>query len=290
MAFSVSMTSDCFGDDIADPRPVLKLIAEAGFPAVHGCHDWDTQRLIGVEEIDQYWARPMGELGLEMPDLHASDGRHQLWSHVHRPAREWGLELVKNRLLMASLLGCRAVVLHAPLPPADPDSDKEFKDRVLSSMAEITRLAQIFGVRIALENTDKRPCNEPVIDMILDEFSSRMIGLGFDTGHANIHGSNWAFLQRWAHRVYALHVHDNLGPPPAGDLNRDMDDHLMPGRGGYDWETWTAIMADSIYDGQVTLEVGYKRRELDLPKLDWLRYAHAVATDLHDKIMKKRTS
>lgn len=105
-------------------------------------------------------------------------------------------------------------------------------ERLLLSLAELVPYAEATGVRLGIE-TRQDYRDIPAIDnlgVILDRFPSPMIGYWHDTGHAERLASlgyvpHAAWLERYGHRLVAMHLHDCIG----------LRDHLIPGRGRVDW-------------------------------------------------------
>src|SRR5437867_2440189 len=109
---SLSITTD-FARDTGNPEPYLCEIAEAGFSHIHWCHHWNTDFMYCAAEIDQIgvWLKA---LHLQLLDIHASDGREKNWTSEREYERLAGVELVRNRIDMASALGADAIVMHVP--------------------------------------------------------------------------------------------------------------------------------------------------------------------------------
>ena len=99
------------------------------------------------------------------------------------------------------------------------------------------------GVRIAAENVR----NTHILTKTLDTIDSPMLGLCYDSGHDNIwsHTPPYELLSRYKDRLFAVHLHDNMG------IN---DDHIAPGEGNIDWNTIRNGIDNSIYKGAYTLE------------------------------------
>ena len=98
------------------------------------------------------------------------------------------------------------------------------------------------GVRIAVENVR----NPHILNHILDEINSPMLGLCYDSGHDLIWSPRpYELLDKYSDRIFAVHLHDNMGHD---------DDHLAPGTGKINWDIVLAGIARSSYVGSYTLE------------------------------------
>jgi sugar phosphate isomerase/epimerase len=123
--------------------------------------------------------------------------------------------------LRARIVAKRAAVAGPPL------------ERLLTSLAALVPYAEATGIRLGIE-TRQDYRDIPSIDelgIILDRFSSPMIGYWHDTGHAQRLANlgyvpHAAWLERFGHRLVAMHLHDCNG----------LRDHLIPGRGRVDWQ------------------------------------------------------
>jgi sugar phosphate isomerase/epimerase len=102
--------------------------------------------------------------------------------------------------------------------------------------------AEMCGVRIAMENVR----NNHALIKILDTIDSPMLGLCYDSGHDYIWSHTpYALLKRYKDRLFAVHLHDNLGKS---------DDHLAPGEGKINWSIVRKEIEHSVYQGSYTLE------------------------------------
>lgn len=98
------------------------------------------------------------------------------------------------------------------------------------------------GVRIAMENMRT---NHALIK-ILDTIGSPMLGFCYDSGHDYVWSHTpYELLDRYKDRLFAVHLHDNLG---------QNDDHLAPGEGKINWDIVREGIEHSAYKGSYTLE------------------------------------
>jgi sugar phosphate isomerase/epimerase len=154
------------------------------------------------------------------------------------------------------------VVVHVP---------KEYPDAVRRSLAELEPFARANGVRLAVENTP----GFDSVDAALGEFGPDFVGLCYDAGHGNLPDSEGLDgLERWKHRLLAVHLHDNDG---SGDQ------HKLPHMGSVDWPRLMRLIATSSYARCLNLEVGMTNSGYD-DEAVFLADAHKVASALADAV------
>ncbi len=237
----LSITTDYFKSS-GNPAPYLRRIAEAGFSHVHWCHHWRSDFLYSDAEIDQIGKWLQG-YGLQLNDLHGSEGVEKSWVSAQEYRRLAGVELVKNRIHMAARLGGDVVIMHIYAEPKQAAANNEFWTQLQKSLAELEPYAKSRGVRIAVENLIID--NFDTIEKIFAQYDPDYIGLCYDSGHANIGTDRMDRLEPLKERLIALHLHDNDGTS---------DDHTIPFSGTVDWPRLARIIAGSAYAKGVSLE------------------------------------
>jgi sugar phosphate isomerase/epimerase len=159
-------------------------------------------------------------------------------------------DAVNRRLDMtfdvAEKLGASRVVLHGGYNPINDLlklQDGWLKTNTGFWQQEICRWADA-GIEIVLENdTDKIP---DLLVRVADEVNNPFLGLCLDIGHLHVFSKLDAveWLNRMAHRLRHIHVHDNDGTA---------DSHWRLGRGTIDFEPFYTALAP--YASQVTLAI-----------------------------------
>ena len=228
---NLSITSD-YTTGEGDPSPYLKHIAEAGFTHVHWCHHWHTDFLYTEPELAaiEGW---LAEFGLKLLDLHATSGREKDWTSETEYQRLAGVELVKNRIAMASRLGSDVIIMHIRF---EPDWDPLWR-----SLDELRSFAMERDVRIAIENGKL-----PAMENVFRRYEPEYVGLCYDSGHGNLGYMDLDSLETYKDRLRSIHLHDNDG---QGDLHRLMF------TGTVDWERLARIIAASSYRKCINMEV-----------------------------------
>ena len=197
---------------------------------------------------------------------------------LDREIRESAVEkLGKSILDVGQFLSDVIVVVHPENanPDRQSNDDDKRKENCRRSLEELVNSAAKYNVRIALENMRWRADNPNRTGMYTDQLMEiihgmdNTIGICFDVGHANIsEGSDLTgAFSRNAQKIIHIHLDDNLGIE---------DDHLQPGEGKIDFESFYNVVAESGYNGMIQLEVGMK--EDDDPMDFYLRnYRHFIS-------------
>lgn len=236
----ISMCSG-FKSDRGNPEPDLKLLSEAGFSHVHWVHHWADDFMYGTPEIDQIeeWLR---DFGLSLHGIHASSGQEKGWTSTEEHQRKAGVELVRNRMEMASRLSGSFIVLHPPLLAHD---NPESWDSVRRSLDELEPVAKANGVGIAIENMINDDFKG--LAKLLDEYPPEFLGICYDTGHGNMgRAGGIQFIKRRKSRLMALHLHDNNG---------FHDQHKPLFTGTVPWGELAELLAGSPCHDRISLEV-----------------------------------
>ncbi len=249
----------------------LRSIAEAGFTHVHWCHDWIGTYLYADPEMEQIrsW---FDEFGLRSKAVHASEGggaaddRKNPFS-LDEYSRLAGVELIENRIELASRIGAEEIVLHLQYPPQGPNispaADEEHWRQVCKTLDEIRPLASRHDVRIALENLLYTPTEQQIrqLDRLFDRYPSDYLGFCFDAAHASLMGQGdpLQLARRYLERLIVVHLSDNQGIDPGFLVDdgrvEEADMHLIPYEGCLDWEETIAVIARSPYEPPLILEV-----------------------------------
>jgi sugar phosphate isomerase/epimerase len=252
------------GTQLEDIEQMLKRTSEAGFTHIHWCHEWDGDYLYSSWEMEQI--REWMELyGLKAKGVHASKGSgrdvNMIKGHCRRDyTSQWeynrkaGVELIKNRVDLASCIGAKEVVLHLYVPHLTIEKNPEVKEifytQVRKSLDELYPYCLEKGVKICLENLFDMP-GEYILeqwDRLLAVYPEEFLGICLDTGHAFM---SWGdsitdIIRKYGNRIYAVHLHDNKGT---------VDFHLLPGEGRICWKEVMAALRESAYELPLVLEI-----------------------------------
>ena len=270
----VAIATDFAGESgkLEDIEQMLKKVAEAGFTHIHWCHEWDGDYLYSQYEMKQIreW---MDKYGLKAKSLHASKGSRRytgvMKGHYRKDYtsgweynRRAGVELIKNRVDLASCLGASEIVLHLYIPyisfREDEKNRAEFYSNVKKSMDELQPYCLEKGVKICLENLFDQPEEDMLEqwDWVMSEYSAEFLGFCLDAGHGYM---LWRekleeLIRKYGERIFSIHLHDNYG---ACDM------HMLPGDGTIPWKAVMKALAQSAYQLPLVLEVSCGREDVD---------------------------
>lgn len=284
----IAMATDFLGEQqhTDEIENLLKKIADSGFSHVHWCHEWEGNYMYAESEMDQiaYW---LNKYNLKVKGVHGSEGAMRPQKHGRYQYRneadnrkdytsenEWnrkaGVDLIKNRVLLASKIGGKEVVLHMQLPWKAMKESKLFKAtyfaQVYKSFDELELFCKEFGVRLALENLLGTPLvhQKEQFDKLFSRYNHNFLGFCFDPGHGAImsQGDPLELIKRYQHRLIAMHLNDNMGATPdhlSNDLTTAKQDfHMIPGQGMINWDELAGVIAKSSYELPLTLELSCK--------------------------------
>jgi sugar phosphate isomerase/epimerase len=151
-------------------------------------------------------------------------------------------------LNIAATLPFKYLVVHLGIPDAlKPGAADNNLDAAIRSVAEIHRIAEAAGVRVALELMGNGLSTAPaLIDLIGRSFEDADLGICMDVGHAHLLGDAAEAIEITGEYLLTTHIHDN---------RRQADDHLVPFRGSINWAETIMALEKIGYDGVLMYEV-----------------------------------
>ncbi len=156
----------------------------------------------------------MNDFGLKCKGVHATEGASRKgmslnqfhyrcdkqnrrdYTSENEYNRRAGVELIRNRVQMAEVLGADAIVLHMQLPYKSFEMDKAFKERyyqcVFRSLDELEEECRIKNIRICVENLLGTPNIHQMeqFDRLFDRYSSEFVAFAYDSGHGAVTGED----------------------------------------------------------------------------------------------------
>lgn len=170
--------------------------------------------------------------------------------------REFYDEMCRRTMVAAGMLGVKWVVMH---PMTMPEYNYERIATLSGNHRYFDPLVELGiqnGVGTAFENMlpslarkcPMRYCQhyDELIEYV-DSYADSMVGICWDTGHANQAGLDQArALQKVGSRLKAVHIDDNR----YGNL----DEHLLPFTGTVDWQSVTQTLAEIDFSGVLNYE------------------------------------
>lgn len=131
----------------------------------------------------------------------------------------------------------------------------------LCRLQRLTAYAKECGIKIALENTQRKGCLEYILTNLKDD----NLGVCFDSGHNHVYFNGDFNFQFFAGRIFAAHLHDN---------DKSRDQHLLPFDGTIDWEPVIRDLKRSGYSGHITLELCYRNKYLEIGPVAFYKKAY----------------
>lgn len=167
-------------------------------------------------------------------------------------------ECTRRAYIASGRLGVKWAVAH---PQNYPEYNYETKASLEANHAWNDKYVELGirqGVGTAIENMlpslnrkfSTRYCQhyEQLIELV-DSFQDSMVGICWDTGHANQMGFDQArALRAIGGRLKTLHINDNH--------YGDRDEHLLPYMGEVDWPAVLNALVEISYEGSMNYETG----------------------------------
>jgi len=244
-------------DDAIDFERALPMIRAAGF---------DVVAISGsIKHVDYTTVRKRAAIGqrlrenrLSIDSVHAPFPEGDRLFSLDENERSASLRQCQAALDTAAELNGKMVVIHLIQPYDIPHG--EMRDRMIAygrqSVQTLAAYAADKEVKLALENGQRRDYDQVLIDL-LDELNEAHVGLCYDSGHEHVQGRCFELLERFADRLFTLHVHDNKGS----------DTHTLPYEGTIDWDKFRSIIHGLNYAGHLLLEVGTHASQFKEPVL-----------------------
>lgn len=287
-------------------KQALQQIKTAGFTHIHWCSEWRSDYQYSIYEIQQIkeW---MDELHLQAKSLHASRGSmvdtvirmargaRRDYMSFEEANRKAGVEIVRNRMQMAQMLGAKEIVLHMNLPymtfQEEPGSEEKFYKQVFRSLDEVQEEAYKLQIKICIENMLETPEKEQTeqFDRLFDRYDKAFLGMCLDTGHANIilGEAMYPFIKRYQDRIFSVHINDNQGGPANGVYGNELgawpcDLHQIPEEGTIDWKSMMQVLGASAYELPLVLELNSAK---EAPE-QFLKKAYEAGQRLNQYILR----
>lgn len=190
--------------------------------------------------------------GLEISQIHGpwptddttSAGRAEGWRCMHRA------------VYACHLLGAKYMVIHPQMPfgwggGEDEAAEDIAEQTTVDLLTELIPDCEKYGVIVCLENMPfkkQRISSMRYIVRAVEKVHSPYVGICLDTGHCHyLREDITENVQLAAPYLKVLHVHDN---------KQEADSHMLPLLGSMDWTAFTTALAQSGFDGSISLETG----------------------------------
>jgi len=166
--------------------------------------------------------------------------------------RQDSVAYIQDSIQTAFALGTPIVSVcpgHSLFGQAEVDAWRSLR----KSLDEICRFAMPYNIQIAIEPADRYETD--LIQTIagamrmINELDHDNLGVVLDTGHAHVVGESAVEAIAVAQdRLFHIHIDDNHGL---------RDQHLVPGRGSFDFTAFFKALEKSGYQGYLGVELGW---------------------------------
>ena len=175
-------------------------------------------------------------------------------------------------LQIARRIPFNVLVVHLGTPAANSRPGDNNRTAAFRSAADICRLAEPLGVRVALEvlQNDLSTTAE-LVSLLEEDLDVAHAGICMDFGHAHLLGDVADAVETAAEHLIATHVHDN---------HRRADEHLVPFMGTINWDMALMTMQKIGYEGTYLMELantGRPQAVLEDARLARLRFERTLA-------------
>lgn len=166
--------------------------------------------------------------------------------------RQDSIDYIKSSIETAARLGASVVSLSPGHTLSDQSQDEGW-ELLADSLTQLCDFSGNYDVLLALEpsdvfETDLINTTLQALDMI-DQIGCDNLGVVFDTGHALIAGEDTpTALENLGDRLFHLHLSDNDGT---------RDQHLIPGKGIFNFEELIRTLKNKQFEGFLTAEPGW---------------------------------
>ncbi len=172
-----------------------------------------------------------------------------------RELREAGTNLIERCIDLSEKLEANWVTVHPGYKVSWPDQKSNRITYFNDSLNQLLRLAENYGVSIAVENLNRLLQSEiyylgdcfSELDEIFASSKSKLLKMTLDFGHAHLNEGIDKYLIKYASRIVCTHIHDNAGI--------GIDEHLPLGKGKINWEETCMVIKEVNYSGPLCLEV-----------------------------------
>ncbi len=223
------------------PDKILPIVKKIGIKTVQVLREREIKYSASqVKKIlDEYELIPAS--------YHCDFGEHIDLANDSSISRESSVNNIASEAEFAEKLEIRDMVVHPCGVECENDAAR---DNFRRSLELLAKKMELFGVRCLIENipAEYPYGSEPgILAADVSELQSPLLGLCFDTGHANMSASGVdAQIRDTKGFMHFMHTHDNDGT---------RDNHRLPFTSGIDWKSVSDALREIRYDGPLCLEV-----------------------------------
>lgn len=267
----IANTTDEFNNFYSSHLEKVKALAELGFKYID--MSFYTEDRQDSEIMSENWMdrileiKEYGDLnGIEFVQSHLPGGNFLDSSENC----DIILEANKRSLIACGILGIKNAVLHAGF--AKDIGKQEFYERNRDYINLLLPILEKYNINLCIENSCKANLgkyfyffNGKDLRDFLNYVNHPNVTACWDTGHANIEGSQYDDIIALGDKLTALHINDNNG---------EKDEHMLPYMGTMNVDEVMTALQEINYSGYFTFESShsvfffkgwpYKRKEFNL--------------------------
>ena len=250
MSRNFGINLNCYSDPNLPVEEQVRLMQKYGFVAT----------FCGSERTKLLDAYPyMQEAGIVFDNLHAPfDKINDIWSAG--PEGDEMLDRLIKSVDTCVRVGAKALVVHL----SAGDKAPHVNDYGVNRFAKLMEKAAAENILICYENQRKLSN----LAMAFEEFPDQA-RFCWDCGHESCFTPGRHYMPLFAHKLGALHIHDNMGVYNG-------DNHMIPGDAKMDFDYVAEQIALSGYQGTLMLELIRNKTEYYNTWTPEQYYAHAA--------------
>ncbi len=238
MKRKVGINIDCING--LSPLQALELIKAQGFDCF-----FTGEYIVDRGEVEKIKER--GEkLGLSYEFIHAPFRKaNAMWEESEET--DIFMAEIKNAVDNASISSVPRIILHASSGYTPPP----ITDAGLRRYDQLIEYAQKKKVSVAIENLRVFS----YYDTLLKRYQENpFVCYCYDNGHEHCYNFDADHIAVYKSKMQCTHIHDNLGKT-SKEPTVNVDLHLIPYDGNYDYAQMIRRMDENGYDGPLVLEV-----------------------------------
>jgi len=250
------MASDLFWDPLGETE--VKAVAELGFSYIEiwGNTPWFDIR---SPQMASDYKSLVESHGMRVRSVHAPCEGDWDISSENEAVRQTSLEEVILCLERCREMGGELVVVHPgrTITSEGEAAEAELDRRIalsIESFKDIQKASSDTGIRIALENQWAQEVGRksPHFLRLLDTLDPKLVGICFDSSHANIAPGTYEMFDRIDHQIITTHLSDNHG---------QYDEHKPIFTCAIDWKMVFKFLIGRGYRGPWIMEVSNGGRD-----------------------------
>ena len=253
----------------------IRSISSVGYSAVelmcdvpHAYPPLSEEKICSIKETLQETKMDISNLNCFMLCA-IRDFHHPSWIEIDKNERQLRIQHTKNCLNLAKTLGVKTISTE-PGGPLSGITQKEGFTLFSNGLDEVIPLAEENKVKILIEPEPGLLLeNSSQFLNFISKFDTKYVGLNFDVGHFFCVGENPHDLVKTL-SDYIGHIH-------LEDIAKTRKhEHLIPGKGVIDFQSFFNAIEDISYNGYVTIELYPYQNNPEHAAKDALEYINSI--------------